>query len=298
MRKGDHNMDSFMTSNRMPTYDEFFNPVLVALKALGGSATNAELEESVIEVMRLAAEVTEVAHGDTNQTEVGYRIAWARTYLKKFGVLQNSSRGVWSLTETGRRTETIDPASVKRVARDQYLTSKVLKPVDSVDSNDNVFSDETSEDEWQDLALKTLKNMDPIAFERLCQRLLRESGFIEVEVTQRSNDGGIDGRGILRIGGLISFTVMFQAKRYKDSVGPGAIRDFRGALMGRADKGLFITTGRFTHEAQKEAVRDGATPLDLIDGSMLVEKLKDLRLGIETKMVEKVEVNLAWFESI
>lgn len=287
-----------MADKRMPTFDEFFNPVLLALKELGGSATNAELEESVIDSMKLPAAVAEVSHGDSNQTEVGYRIAWARTYLKKFGVLQNSSRGVWSLTDMGRRTESVDPAVVKRTVRERDLSSKEASPNTAVRDEDAVVSDETRVDGWQEIALTTLKNMDPFAFERLCQRLLRESGFIEVEVTQRSSDGGIDGRGVLRIGGLISFTVMFQAKRYRDAVGAGAIRDFRGALMGRADKGLFITTGRFTHEAQKEATRDGATPLDLIDGSLLVEKLKELSLGIETKMVEQVAVNVDWFSTI
>ena len=127
---------------------------------------------------------------------------------------------------------------------------------------------------------------------------LRESGFIGVEVTGKSADGGIDGRGVLRIGGLISFTVMFQAKRYKDTVGSSVVRDFRGALMGRADKGLIITTGRFTGEANKEATRDGATPIDLIDGSLLVGKLRELQLGITTRMIEHVEVDRSFFEKV
>ena len=140
--------------------------------------------------------------------------------------------------------------------------------------------------------------MDPFGFERLCQRLLRESGFIEVEVTRRSGDGGIDGNGIIRIGGLISFNVLFQSKRYKGNIGPEVVRDFRGAMIGRADKGLIITTGGFTRDARKEATRDGAPPVDLIDGQLLVEKLKKLRLGVSTKQVEEVIVNNEWFDSI
>ena len=139
--------------------------------------------------------------------------------------------------------------------------------------------------------LDTLQNIPPDAFERLCQRLLRESGFIEVEVTGKSGDGGIDGHGIIRLAGLISFPVLFQCKRYSGSVGASVVRDFRGAMVGRAEKGLILTTGRFTIEAQREATRDGATPIDLIDGELLMDKMKELKLGVSAKMVEVVEVD-------
>jgi restriction system protein len=130
--------------------------------------------------------------------------------------------------------------------------------------------------------------------------LLRESGFIQVEVTGRSGDGGIDGKGVVRIGGILSFHVVFQCKRYKGSVPTSAIRDFRGACVGRADKGLIITTGTFTRDARIEAQRDGATPIDLIDGEELVEKLKDLEIGIEVKekVVEEVTILKDYFEKL
>ena len=140
--------------------------------------------------------------------------------------------------------------------------------------------------------------MPPNAFERLCQRLLRESGFVEVEVTGKSGDGGIDGRGIIRLAGLISFPVLFQCKRYSGSVGSNVVRDFRGAMVGRVEKGLVLTTGHFTTDAQREATRDGATPIDLIDGELLMDKMKELELGVSVEMVEKVEVKKDWFASI
>ena len=142
------------------------------------------------------------------------------------------------------------------------------------------------------------QKLDPSAFERLVQRLLRESGFIQVEVTGRTGDGGIDGKGIAKIHGFMSFHVLFQCKRYKGSVGSGEIRDFRGAMVGRADKGLFITTGTFNPAALKEATRDGAPPIDLVDGDELVEKLKELELGMKIELVEKVNIDEAWFENI
>ncbi|NCA72673.1 MAG: restriction endonuclease, partial [Sphingobacteriia bacterium] len=77
-----------------------------------------------------------------------------------------------------------------------------------------------------------------------------------------------------------------------------AIRDFRGALVGRADRGLFVTTGTFTSEATKEATRDGAPPIDLMDGEQLIDKLKELGLGIKTEMVERVDIDEDWFKNI
>lgn len=142
--------------------------------------------------------------------------------------------------------------------------------------------------------------MSPDAFERLVQRVLRESGFIQVEVIGKSGDGGIDGRGIMRLGGLLSFQVIFQCTRYRGSVSSDKIRDFRGAMVGRADKGLVITTGNFTKDAVREATRDGAPTIDLVDGDSLVDKLKEHGLGVTTKLVqvEEVEIDKAWFAGI
>jgi restriction system protein len=143
--------------------------------------------------------------------------------------------------------------------------------------------------------------MEASAFERLIQRFLRESGFIQVEITGRSGDGGIDGRGIMRLGGLLSFHVIFQCKKWQGAVGASQIRDFRGAMVGRADKGLFVTTGTFTKDAAREAIRDGAPAIDLVDGDhQLVQKLKELSLGVKTEKVEveKVTVDKNWFSSI
>lgn len=152
--------------------------------------------------------------------------------------------------------------------------------------------------DWKDDLLALLvKELKPDAFERLAQRILRESGFVKVEVTGRSGDGGIDGVGVLRLS-LLSFQVYFQCKRYKGSVSPSAIRDFRGAMVGRTDKGLFITTGTFTAEAKREATRDGAPAIDLIDGDLLCDLLKNLKLGVTARMVEEVSISPEWFTKI
>ncbi len=227
---------------------------------------------------------------------VDYRVGFAITRLKWSGLIDNSERGVWSLTEKGRKTRHVDPDEVVELVRQKNLARKQAQTEEEAQAEDSV--DET--DLWREDLLDTLRNIPPDAFERLCQRLLRESGFIEVEVTGKSSDGGIDGHGIIRLAGLISFPVLFQCKRYSGSVGARVVRDFRGAMVGRAEKGLILTTARFTLEAQREATRDGATPIDLIDGELLIEKIKELELGVRVikRVVEDVEVDRDWFASI
>ena len=276
----------------VPKYDELFNPLLQALRELGGSASVAELEDRVASLLKLSEEDIATLHKG-NRTRLSYNLAWARTYLKKFGLLDNSSRGVWSLTPKGQQTDRVDLSEVKRfvVARDR---EERLAADD--ESEDVIEFDEVT---WEDDALDAIKSMSAESFERLCQRLLRESGFIQVEITGRSGDGGIDGRGVVKLGQIISFHVHFQCKRYKDSISSPLIRDFRGAMVGRADKGIFITTGSFTRDARQEALRDGAPPLDLVDGDDLVKMLKTFRLGVSVreKIVEEVSVDKRWFET-
>lgn len=279
----------------VPTYDQMMNPTIRALKNLGGSGTIEEIYNKVTEILDLSDGQLNVLHNPEKggQTEVEYRLAWSRTYLKKYGVLENSTRGVWALTQQGRELNEIDPVIVRR-----FVQNEGKQQTYSSDSaeNENIPNELT----WRDELMETLLEMDPAAFERLTQRLLRESGFIQVEVTGQSGDGGIDGKGIMRLGGLLSFHVIFQCKRYRGSVGASQVRDFRGAMVGRADKGLLITTGNFTKDAVREATRDGAPAIDLIDGDLLIDKLKELNLGVETKRVEIEEITVYkdWFASI
>ena len=196
--------------------------------------------------------------------------------------------------------EEVDPRLVVRSVQEQTRRKREGRTEFS-DVDEEQTEPETDEEEiasWRETLIATLLEMPPDAFERLCQRLLRESGFIQVEVTERSGDGGIDGHGVVRLAGLLSFPVIFQCKRYRNTISSSVVRDFRGAMVGRADKGLIITTGSFTRDAILEATRDGAPPIDLIDGEQLIDKLKDLRLGVASKQVEVVEVNSEWFAAM
>jgi restriction system protein len=288
--------ESAMQMTSLPSYENLMNPLLEALRILGGSGSIEEIYAKTIEITGLPDEVLTQLHDPerSSQTALAYRLAWARTYLKKFGLLENSSRGVWSLTEKAGNFKSVDPTEVVRHVR-------ALDRQDAVKRNprDEAAREISEEEGWKDkLSTVLTQKLDPGAFERVVQRILRESGFVQVEVTGRTGDGGIDGRGIARINGFMSFHVLFQCKRYKGSVGTGEIRDFRGAMVGRADKGLFITTGSFTAAAVKEATRDGAPPIDLVDGDELAEKLKELSLGVKTELVERVSIDPAWFEHL
>ena len=271
----------------VPTFDALMNPVIQALKNLGGSGTIEEINNEVSEIAGLSDEQLEILHNPEKggQTEVEYRLAWTRTYLKKYGVLENSSRGVWALTPKGRQPDRVNPKTVRRFVQEQGRKERAVSVEDE-------FDEAGTDASWRDELLDTLLKIEPSAFERLIQRLLRESGFIQVEVTGQSGDGGIDGKGIMRLGGLLSFHVIFQCKRYRGSVTVSQVRDFRGAMVGRADKGLLITTGSFTKDATREATRDGAPAIDLIDGDQLIDKLKELGLGVETEKIEVEQITV------
>lgn len=285
---------------RVPTYDKLLIPTLKALIELDGSGSIGEINERVYEIIGLDEETISIPHKDDGlQGEVDYRLAWARTYLKKYGLIENSSRSIWALVDN-------------EIIPDSYDSNEIVKTVRKISansSNNNFQNDDLGADliedpeasndlDWKERLLKVLQGIDPSAFERLSQRILRESGFVQVEVTGKSGDGGIDGKGIVRLNGFLSFHVFFQCKRFKDSVASSYIRDFRGAMQGRADKGLFITTGKFTREAIKEATRDGAPPIDLIDGDLLCDKLKEFNLGVKIELKENVIVNSEWFNKI
>jgi len=285
----------------VPTFDELMWPTLRALKEMGGSGTNEELLSKIIELQQIPPEIQAVQHSDHRQSKLNYNLAWAKTYLKKVGAIDNSSRGVWSITRDGEGFTENDTKLVPSQVRKQVSLARRDRETGTTEAGSNGVGDaEEIEGEtyfWKDELLNVLRGLRADAFERLAQRVLREAGFIKVEVTGRSGDGGIDGIGVLRLN-LLSFQVLFQCKRYQGSVGASAIRDFRGAMVGRSDKGLFITTGTFTPDAKREATRDGAPAIELIDGDQLCDLLKDLKLGVRTELVEKMTIEPNWFENL
>lgn len=298
-----------MDEVKVPTYVEMAWPTLQAIEGRGGSASRRELFGDVASIMNLSEEVLEIPHGDRPQTEFQYQVGWALSYLGKMGAIENSSRGVWSLTNDGRQldAETDFKGQFREIAREasQRSRSKAAAPesLSAGDQQDDLpvdpGGDPAGEDAWQGILLAVLQSLSGPAFERLCQLVLRAHGFGDVKVTKPSGDGGIDGVGVLRVG-LLSFRVVFQCKRWQGTVGAPEIQKFQGAMMGQAEKGLFLTTGRFSSKALEAAVSPGAPAVDLIDGTELLQLLKERDLGVSTKVktvtVEEVSVDPAFFE--
>ena len=269
-----------------------FGPLLDALRTLGGSATPDEATDTV-------AELSGVSEEQLNETlpSGGLRfknqVAWARFYLKREGLLDSSKRGIWSLTDKGSKTH-LTYTDAREIFKRQVQADaakrkqkREFKDTDEVESAEEV--DTSAAANYRNQLLDTILALPFSGFERLCQRLLREAGFQQVSVTGRSADNGIDGEGILEVNPFVTFKVLFQCKRYKGSVGAPVIRDFRGAMLGRAEKGIILTTGNFTQDARREARRDGAPPVELVDGDKLVEMFEKLELGITPRTTFDVD---------
>lgn len=295
-------------SDPLPKHHEFMLPTLKALDDLGGSGSIDEIEDRIITFTQLTPEQLDISYPSSGAPVATHRMAFARTWMKFGGFVASGGRGVWVLTDKGREALNWAPSKIRKESEEAYKAQRAEKATSQSTTEgetDNLIENEGTDDldaaekHWTDLLLTHLRAMEPSAFERLAQRILRESGFVKVEVTGKSGDGGIDGTGVLRMN-LISFQVLFQCKRYAGSVGSGAVRDFRGAMQGRADKGLIITTGTFTPDARKEATRDGAPAIDLIDGEALCYLLKDLKLGVNVREIrtEEITVNEGFFDKI
>lgn len=275
------------TKHDLPSFETYFVPTMQCLKARGGSATIEELEEAVGEAMALSDDLLAVPHGDGPRSQFQYELAWVRTYLKKAGAVENSERGVWRLTPLGAA---MSDEEIRGIRRRVVADGRRQRAEESDQAPSDEQEDEEAALSWKERLLDILLELKSEAFERLCQRVLRESGFTKVEVTGRSGDGGIDGVGVLRLN-LLSFQVLFQSKRWRGTVGAPTVRDFRGAMVGRADKGLILTTGTFTADARREATRDGAPAIDLVDGELLCDLLKDLKIGVLVTLVEDVTID-------
>ncbi|HEV8013978.1 MAG TPA: restriction endonuclease [Stellaceae bacterium] len=272
------------------------NPILTALRDLGGSARPGEVFDRIADNLG----TTEQERADEHQSG-GSRfendVAWARFYLVRSGYLDSSRRGVWSLTELGRQTEKLSDEQISQIIRVVQETAPrhtTEEPTAEQLEKEATEQAETAAPEdvprgYRERALEIMGKLPANGFERLCQRLLRESGFQQVKITGRSGDGGIDGIGILQVNPFVSFKVLFQCKRWTSAVGSPVVRDFRGAMIGRADKGLILTTSTFTTEAQSEAVRDGASPIELVDGQALVSLLEQLELGLIPRTTYEVD---------
>jgi restriction system protein len=292
-----------MSKESAPQFVKYLGPVLDALQQLGGSGRPDEVRSVIAERLKLSEEEQSEPLPSKAQPRFDNQVHWARFYLSKAGLLDSSKRGVWALTEKGRSAVPLGNAEARKVFREVSSAFAKTK-AGKAPSNETSLAEDVApppsdvvpaQQNYRDEIELKLRALSAGAFERFCQRLLRESGFQDVSVTGRSGDGGIDGIGILQVNAFVSFKVLFQCKRYAGSVPVGHVRDFRGAMMGRADKGIIITTGSFTAEARKEAIRDGVPPIELVDGDKLVGMLEQLELGLKPRTT--YEVDVGFFDS-
>lgn len=280
-----------------PEFLRYCSPIIEVLREIGGSGTASEVTDLVIEKLAIPIEEQQEMI-KSGASRVKNRIAWARFYLSKAGFLDSSQRGVWNLTGKGIKSEMTEEV-VLDLFKDVQRNFARLPTKKRETKNKPIAFNENDEEMLEYVDHKTrllniLKELPPGGFERICQRLLRESGFQQVVVTGRSSDGGIDGHGILQVNPFVTFSVLFQCKRYQGAVTPSQVRDFRGAMMGRTDKGIIITTGVFTTEATKEARRDGVPPIELVDGEKLIEMFELLEMGL--KPVKVYDVDQRFFD--
>ena len=278
-----------------PQFVRYIGPTVEALKELGGSGQPAEVMDWIMDALDVTDE-HQLEVLSSGQTRFANQVHWARFHLSKAGYIDSSQRGVWSLTKKGLSTTINHDMAlvIFREVQEAVKKDKELEAEFEEDESETVGLGPEDPRDYRIRLMEMLMGLPASGFERLCQRILRESGFQEVKVTGRTGDGGIDGNGILQINPFVSFQVLFQCKRYSGSVSVSQIRDFRGAMMGRADKGIILTTGTFTKDAKGEAVRDGVPPIELVNGDKLLDMLEELELGL--RPITSYEVDVDFFE--
>lgn len=285
-----------MKNNIVPNYSQLIEVTYIALKELGGSGKNNEINEKAAQLMNLSDEILSIPHlGNTNLSEVNYRLAWARTLLKNHGAIENSARSVWSITPAFSNKDNVDGEYIEKNCRKANSNTSTEEITEKQMEEAGVEIPEEIKP-WRKKLRNVLVNMNPYSFEKLTQRLLRECGFDDVRVTKKSGDGGIDGTGRLKINGIFSFNIAFQCKRYQGSVGAPDIRDFRGSLTTDIEKGVFITTGAFSKQAIEEASNPGKKQIDLIDGEEFISKLAEFGIGV--REIKDYEIDEEYFLKI
>ena len=223
------------------------------------------------------------------------QVQWARQYLVWEGLLDSPRRGVWTLTPKGTTTHLSEEESRGLFRKWVGIHAERRRASARLAGAIPVEADhEPPSEEDENELLAVLQGLSADGFEKLCKRLLHEYGLERVVVTGTSHDGGIDGAGLLRLNPFVTMKVLFQCKKVRNAVSRSQVGDFRNAVMGRADKGIFITTGWFSADAEKEANREGVIPIEMVDGERLIELFETKQLGLRRK--EVFEVDHSFFE--
>ena len=290
-------MNNNITRSRGPRFVAFFGPVLDALRSLGSSGRPQEVYDLVAKEMKISEDELNATNKGGN-SKFENRVAWARFYLAKAGLIDAEKRGIWVLTEKGRDAR-LNSDQAYALFKDVQATFRQSgddaadEPIAGAsDENSQLVEEERSvpdvnsyvnEDEIRAKLVGILRSLTPKGFEEFCALILRHTGFENVLTLGGKGDRGVDGEGYLLLNRFVRTKVLFQCKRYQDPVGPEKVRDFRGAIQGRADRGIFLTTSSFTRDARIEAARENATPIELVDIERLMTIMIEEKLGVDER---------------
>ncbi len=270
----------------------WFGPILDALRELGGSGKPKEVTEIVAKKEKLSNSELE-ATLPSGALKFKNQVAWARQYMVWEGYLDSTIRGTWKLTPKGQNAKISQDAAhkiflkwveINQKGSSNISTEDILEDIDKNEpENSNIINKEN--------LLEILQNLTPFGFEKICLELLRESGFDNLIHTAATRDGGFDGYGTLELNQFISIKVLFQFKRYKGTVSRAQVGDFRNAMMGRAEKGIMLTTGIFSQDAWEEADRVSEYKIELVDGIKLVKMFQKAGVGVKPETIYKVDIS-------
>ncbi len=263
-------------------------PLLRAIHDLGGSGKPKELYPIVAKAFPQLTEEDLVAKLPSSPSTFKWHnlVQWSRQALIDKEELDGSTRGVWKLTPKGKsRLSTRSTAT-----QNQDL---VLPFAQSITLKDLIYQNEA---ELKNRILGELKLLKAKEFEQFCMSLLQFLGYQELQVTKGGPDGGIDGQGQFRQG-VVTIRSAFQAKRWtKNPVGRPEIDKFRGAIQGDFDHGVFLTTGRFTKDAEAASIKKGAITLLLLDGEAIAETMVKFGIGVSKRPVQLLDIDLEFFK--
>lgn len=283
-----------MTNQEIPAQARYMPLILEALRDLKGSAKAASVKDWV--AAKLATQGIEIP-SDTlasGAPKFPNDLQFSRMRLVESKHLETraaSGYGIWKLTGLGWST-VLTPESALKL----YSGSKVVGSKEPTAPDPQMVIQE-AEDEKSQL-FNILKNLDDEGFERLCSLIMTKTGASVESFKGKSGDGGVDGFGRMTFSptSLVTVSVAWQCKRYTDKkVSVSEIRDFRGAIRGKASFGLFFTTSSFTEEAKAEAKRL-QDRIELIDVERLIEVLCDNDMGVTKVMQPVYTVDDSFFE--
>jgi restriction system protein len=244
----------------LPKQTDIEIPLLGVIVELGGEGTPKQIYALVTK------KFPQITDEDLNEklksggNKWTNRIQWVRQKLVMKGEISRAHRGIWAITDKGRkRLEEKEP--------------QVPRP-------DFVGLYEEYEASFRSQLLDKLNELSPRQFELFARKLLQTYGFIQVKVTGISSDGGIDGYGKLQLG-LATMNVAFQCKRWQANVGRPEVDKFRGAIQGEFEQGVFFVTSDFTPQAREASLKKGAVPIILLNGESLIDLMIEKSLGVE-----------------